>query len=106
MVHPVQYTYGELATSCIVPGEPLFKDSRYGQFSSINEIWFVGTNYKAFTYPFRIGNNQMMLVGFINGYNSTKEKSAEGIRATNAVFTFLPYQTLSLKPVSIVRGKA
>lgn len=72
----ILYTHGELAASYIVPGDTLFKDARYGQFSSMNDIAIAGTNYKAFTHPFRMGGKQLMFVGFVKGQRYTVTTTA------------------------------
>ena len=59
------YKFGRLAAGYILPGDTLFKDPRFGQFSSISDITIAGTSYKAFTLPFRFDGNDLMVTGFL-----------------------------------------
>jgi hypothetical protein len=66
IVDSLLYKTGTIASGNILPGDSLFQNNRAPlQFSSINEVTMEGASYKAFSLPFQIGQNDLMLSGFI-----------------------------------------
>lgn len=61
----ILYKFGEQAAGDVLPGDSLFKEPGFGQFSSISDLTIAGTSYKAFALPFRFAGDELVLAGFI-----------------------------------------
>lgn len=61
----VVYKNGQLATRYMFAGDSVFRNMHYGQFSTVNDIEIEGAGYKAFSLPFQIGREELVLIGFL-----------------------------------------
>ncbi len=97
----VLYRHGALAAGLIPSADSLLKDRHFGQFSGINDVHIGGSDYKAFTFPFQLDEQELVLVGFL-------KENAYQVRATRysravvlSIVIILIFLILSLPLVKI-----